>query len=408
MSEERVQFIKEQLAAGKSADEIRREAISHGHGTQDFDADFAAASGAAAAPTVSTGPAPESAAAVPPPAPEAAATGAVPPPVAAAPAAISSTEGFIGAFALIQESFAVAKNNIGLLGGFLAAAIGLIVLGGVLFGLFVLVGGMSLTGGAPAALPLLVGIAVYLAWLMAFIIASVGLVYALMKRREAVSYWNGVSWALKHFWQIFWISLLMQLVISGGYLFLIIPGLVVALYASFGLFTYISEGQTGLTALLRSTELVYGNWWGVLGRILLFIVTLVAIVLGFAILAGVVGSVLTMLDGLGLILGVLGVLTFVAFYLFTIAWGISFSVVMIESLQSFKPTKGNLWDTMKTTRIIYIVLAVIGVPMMFLIQGANFYNPTSGIGADPGAEWYLEDDAFLQELEALEIEIEGR
>ncbi len=389
MSEARIDFIKEQLAAGKSADEIRREAISQGHGTDGFDDDFAAASGAGVPVPV----APSVEAQVVPDAAPAANT-AVMPEVVPEASVPPTGSGFIGAVDLLKESFSIAKDNLKLVGGFVVAVLGLLVIGGLFLGAVLLTAGMTAGGGV---LSLLIGIVLYLVWLIGFVVATTGLVYAFIKRREGVGYWAGVSWCFRHFWHIFWIALLIQLITSGGYLFLLIPGLVVGLYTSFAMFVFISEGEKGFSALLRSTQLVYGNWWGVVGRVLLFLLVLLAAGLGLGLAAGIFSMLLGAISGT--LAAVLMVSVFAVFYMFLIGWGISLSVVMMESLQSFKPKTGELWDTMKTTRIIYIILAVIGIPMMFILQGASFSDMTGGT-AGTDADWYLEDDSFGSDWEA--------
>ena len=412
MSEERVQFIKEQLAAGKTVDDIRREAISHGHGTDGFDDDFVTASAGAPTPgSVATE-------GVPPPAPAASDT-AVPAP-AAVPAPDQAVPGpaqpLIGAIELITESFKATKDHLSLIGGFFLAALGLLAVGGGVAVLVTTMFGASLMGasGVAALVPILLGVALYLAWLIAFVIAVTGLMYAIVKRREQVGYWQGVRWAASHFWSIFWVSLLLQLVISGGYVFLVIPGLVVALYTSFALYALIGEQQTGLKALLRSTELVYGHWWGVLLRAVLFILALVAVGLVVGFLAGLLSGLISAITGPNLVVATIMGVVFGGIYFFALGWGAFFAILLFESLQQLKPTAGNLWDTMKTTRIIYIVLAVIGVPAMILIQSLSFYDgyqdttmdgPELIIGTDGlSDDWSTEFEAELQEEILRELE----
>ncbi len=81
----------------------------------------------------------------------------------------------------------------------------------------------------------------------------------------------------------------MTLVVVGGYVLLLIPGIILSLVLIFSRFAYVKEGKKGLSALLRSRDLVKGNWWQVFGAF--FIVSAImlvglivgAIMIGFAI-----------------------------------------------------------------------------------------------------------------------------
>jgi len=68
----------------------------------------------------------------------------------------------------------------------------------------------------------------------------------------------------------YWVSLLFGLIFFTGFLFLAIPGLVIAVWFSLAVFVLMNEDVRGLTALLKSREYIKGYWWPVLGRVLFF------------------------------------------------------------------------------------------------------------------------------------------
>lgn len=72
-------------------------------------------------------------------------------------------------------------------------------------------------------------------------------------------------------WPFAWLLLLSNLVTLGGFLLLVIPGIMASVWMSFSMFALIFEGRKGLDALLRSAGLVIGNSWGVFWRWLGFV-----------------------------------------------------------------------------------------------------------------------------------------
>lgn len=98
--------------------------------------------------------------------------------------------------------------------------------------------------------------------------------------REALS--AGRMWL----WSFLWLNLLMSFIIMGGYLLFIIPGVIFTLWFSISPFVMAEEGETGMSAMLKSREYVKQDWPGVLLR--LFVVWLVMMAVGMVPIAGVV------------------------------------------------------------------------------------------------------------------------
>jgi hypothetical protein len=89
-------------------------------------------------------------------------------------------------------------------------------------------------------------------------------------------------WAFDHLWSILGISLLAALVIIGGLILLIVPGLIFIVMLSVVIPSFVFENRRGSAALGRSWELVKGHFWHVAGAILLA-----------GLITGVVSSLLT-------------------------------------------------------------------------------------------------------------------
>lgn len=66
----------------------------------------------------------------------------------------------------------------------------------------------------------------------------------------------------------FWISILVGLAVLGGFILLIIPGIIFSVWFAFAAYAFIFEDIRGIDALRRSKQLVNKRWWPVFGRVL--------------------------------------------------------------------------------------------------------------------------------------------
>jgi len=72
------------------------------------------------------------------------------------------------------------------------------------------------------------------------------------------------AWSL--FGPVLWLGALQALIIFGGMVLLIIPGIYLAIALSFGQMFLVEQNVRGLKALAASRDLVRGRWWAVLWR----------------------------------------------------------------------------------------------------------------------------------------------
>lgn len=86
---------------------------------------------------------------------------------------------------------------------------------------------------------------------------------------KVVGYSEALGWARKHFWRLIWLYVLTFLVVWGGLVLLIIPGIIVGVYIYFSQYILAVEEVGGMSALYRSRELVAGNWSKIFGRLVI-------------------------------------------------------------------------------------------------------------------------------------------
>lgn len=99
------------------------------------------------------------------------------------------------------------------------------------------------------------------------------------------------SFGFSLFWSMVLLIIINSLASLGSFILLIIPGIIVAVYTSVYIFTFTVEGKRGFAALTESFNLIRGRWWPVFGRILFFIIVMLAfwiIVAGIQFIVGLI------------------------------------------------------------------------------------------------------------------------
>ena len=83
---------------------------------------------------------------------------------------------------------------------------------------------------------------------------------------EALKLKEALHWSKSHFFGFFWVGILSALVVFGGTLLFVIPGIIVSIYVYFTQYVYVTEGTRGMAAILRSVQLSTGYWWALFWR----------------------------------------------------------------------------------------------------------------------------------------------
>lgn len=131
-------------------------------------------------------------------------------------------------------------------------------------------------------------------------LAGFALLRGLVLRQQGLSFWTHFRWSWRHIIPIFLLSLYMQIITQAGFVLFVIPGFVAMVYFGYAQYVLVQHDVRGFAALVRSIELVYGRFWGIVGR-KLFLVAAVFIVFFIAT------AVLTLfpLAGLGVLFGLM-------------------------------------------------------------------------------------------------------
>jgi len=214
------------------------------------------------------------------------------PEVAQAPAEERSTEPFVpgrvrGIGKLFRDSWEVYIRRIGVLMGlYLLAILFLVLPVGVftLFGAAVSIALPDLSGplvGAGILTGMVVGI-VALFWGLA------AMVYAVAD--DTLDMKSALKRGWSRVWAFAWVFSLAGFIVTGGFLLLVVPGIIFSVWFFLSQFVLAVEDERGMRALLKSKAYLQGNFFEVLFR--LFIIWLLSSAIGMVPILGAVLSLL--------------------------------------------------------------------------------------------------------------------
>ncbi|MAZ56398.1 hypothetical protein CL653_01265 [bacterium] len=199
-----------------------------------------------------------------------------------------------------------------------------------------------------------------------FILSGTALTYAVYKSEKSgkCTFKEGLVWALQNFWPIVWLGTLATLVVMTGFMFLLVPGLVVGVLTSFYVLVYMDEGHKGISALVRSTEVVLRRPWAYIGKMIGIWLPLVLILSiwtwlveelykTFEYIGGLVEGVLTVLVGAVDVVIQMGVSVFAVYVL------VVFYRAMSRGAEDYSE------KSRPKVRVAYKALAVIGCLTLF-------------------------------------------
>jgi len=190
----------------------------------------------------------------------------------------------------------------------------------------------------------LVGLWVYLAGIS-----------ALLEDSADASIGESLSKALTLFLPYIWIVLLSSLAVAGGFVLLVVPGVIVGVLFSLAGPVYAAEGRTGIRALLTSREYIRGH------GVDAFLRYVVISILG-GIVTSVVGGGVSIA---GAESNIVGTALSQAVNLVVTVYAVAFGVQLYKYLRAIKGDVQESVDAHDPT--FYIILMVIGVVVIGLI-----------------------------------------
>lgn len=100
---------------------------------------------------------------------------------------------------------------------------------------------------------------------------SLALIYAIKETEKNVGVKESFTQTKNKIIPALWISFLLALALVVGYLFFIIPGILISIWFTFIFYVLIEENLRGTKVFSRSRKLVEGYWWQVFLRTLIIV-----------------------------------------------------------------------------------------------------------------------------------------
>jgi hypothetical protein len=154
--------------------------------------------------------------------------------------------------------------------------------------------------------------------------------------------------ASKKLWSFIWIFSILGYIVTGGFLLVVIPGIIFSIWFFFSQFILAREDERGMNALLKSKEYVKGYWFEVFLR--MFIIWIIS-------------AVISSIPFVGWVLS-----------LFFVPFAMIFSFLIYEDLKTLKgdvsyvSSSGEKWKWIGAGTLGYIV-----VPFLLIVfLGASF------------------------------------
>ncbi len=212
---------------------------------------------------------------------------------------------------------------------------------------------------------ILSGLVSLVALVFNFLIIGAALYSVVRSEEERVGLRAGLNWSRNNILGIIWVYGLSSLAILGGFLLLIIPGLIIALYVYFPQYVYVNEGLKGLAALRRSHDLVKGNWWNLLNKLVKigFLVIIILIVLG--IITGLIQKIFSALPTIDLFILLVAQVFSAAVTLFGFTVGNTLYknlvAIEVERVEEIAPVANWKYLTLIVLGLLSLVLLVAAV-----------------------------------------------
>lgn len=238
-----IDYVKEQLKRGASQEEIKKALLANGWQEQAIGEAFdASAKASIPVPQGQSG------------APEASTqsktrTTTMPPSLP-------------GATMLLSEAWSIYTERLGVFLGITALS----TVGS--FGLFLVAGIIWSMATFISPMLLILAIAMTMLGVLFSVWGQAALLRAVTDSGGEISIVGSYRKGWYKIFSLLWVGFLYGLLIAGGTVLFVVPGVLFFVWFGVGTFVLFSEDVRGMNALLKSREYVRGNWWGVFSRVI--------------------------------------------------------------------------------------------------------------------------------------------
>lgn len=303
-----------------------------------------------------------------------------------------------GGLDLLKQSWQIYKNRFWTLVGITAFPFLIwLVIGGLFW-----MSSFVLANSGLNILFIILALILVIPGIILFVWSGLALIYVVKESNEEIGFKESFrqAWG-KKILSFAFIGLLNTLVIFGGFILGIIPGIIFAIWFIVAQFVFVVEGQKGFSALLRSKEYVAGRWGKVFWRVVVF--GLVALGVGL-INWGISFGMIMGLDWLSYPIIFGNILSFIEF-LINILFGL-FAVVYFFSLYTaLRQTRPQLVNQQVVAKKgFFVFCAILGVLAPFIIAGTMMITTISLL--NPGKQFAeARDTQRISDIRSLNVAI---
>ena len=199
--------------------------------------------------------------------------------------------------------------------------------------------------------------------MLAYVVVLGAALYIITHENEDPTYTTAFSWSIKNIFSLLFIYILTGLVIGGGLILLIIPGVAVLISVYFSQYIFAKTGVGGMRALLASRSLVYGRWWLVAKKLGGF---LFLAVIPLVILSSVQEALLKVHHSPWVKFGTDSVIEIAGALIAVVTMSAIFHIYLY--LEATKPIQQSPDRGIKITYWIFVIVGLIMIPVIgFLV-----------------------------------------
>ncbi len=211
--------------------------------------------------------------------------------------------------------------------------------------------------------------------IIGYLVVEVAIFYiSVAEHPTSATIQDGLSWAAHNVLRIWWVYILVGLVVYGGALLFIVPGIIVSIATFLSPYAFIKEGKRGMAALLRSRDLIRGRWWIVFGKLLGAAICLLLVLM---VLEGVLAGVSWMFDNTSAAEAVLSILIqaaglVISIVLFRVGLQLYQWLSVLVPITQTPPVGAWKYRTLASLGLVVVGILVAG--SVFLFNNVDWAN----------------------------------
>lgn len=204
----------------------------------------------------------------------------------------------------------------------------------------------------------------------------IALVAIIAHLKDSAGYKASMLKGIKLFLSVFWVYILFSIILTGSFIILIIPSIILSIFFSLWAYVLVCEDKKGFSALLKSKDLISSYFWPVFGRFFVLGLIVIPIVVTVSLLAVFLMSAIIpdLMFGDVLLYQYLGVVSgFILTWLFFIPLFIIYGFLIYQDLRQIKLQ--IIFKEVETKRKVkFGLFGILGLPIIIFLTFFSVMN----------------------------------